>query len=75
MDTFLLLLVIAGNPQIVIPMDTANDCVNAAKSIQKVHDGMLWCDLGGCRGKEIQVTCWDPDPRVNKPIEIPVDKK
>lgn len=73
MDKILLLMVIAGDPQIIQPMDSAADCLAAAQLINQVHDKMLWCGCGGCSGKDIQVTCWDP--KVNTPVQKPVDTK
>lgn len=73
MDKILLIMVIAGQPQLIYPMDSSGDCITAVKIATKVHDSMLWCGRGGCSGKDVQLTCWDP--KENKPIEIPVDVK
>lgn len=74
MGKFLLLLVIAGDPQIIKPMDSAADCIVAAELLSTLHNKMLWCGrYGGCSGKDVQVTCWNPAE--NKALEIPTDKK
>lgn len=68
MDKILFLMVIAGNPQIIMPMDSANDCKNAVKAVQLVHEKMMWCGRGGCSGKDVEAVCWDQ--KENKQLDL-----
>ena len=73
MDKILFIMVLGSNPQMIVPMDSAADCIATWKVTNIVHDKMLWCGRGGCSGPDIQASCWDP--KQNKAIEIPIDKK
>lgn len=76
MEKILLILALSGQPQQIIPMDSAGDCVIAARVGTKIYDSMkhmVWCGRGGCNYSAMQITCWDS--KENKAIEIPVDTK